>query len=255
MACEPCKLADRSRGFGIALVRLGHAIKTQLPFQESTRQKRRQTHRHDWNVSRRHSHVCTRWCEGPHIGYNGVGGLSNCPTLQAPLNRALLSAGKTLDVPQKLFKWVDLKTNTSLLTMIEASYGNEVDVPLAGNGSEATLYRSSAAPDTGLLFHYFVDNSGVAAAEEVTAFWLALQAKHPDATIILGTMDDFVDHIEKAGDLTKIPVVEQEIGDSWLYGVSADPIKVAEFRQARRSYAKRLRQALWNLRGHSTIRI
>ena len=58
---------------------------------------------------------------------------------------------------------------------------------------------------------------------------------HGKATIVSSSIDDFVDEVREKGDLNKLPVINQELGDSWLYGVPADPIKVALFRQARRS--------------------
>ena len=34
------------------------------------------------------------------------------------------------------------------------------------------------------------------------------------------------------GDMSTVPVIDGEIGDSWIYGAPADPIKVATFREA-----------------------
>ena len=41
--------------------------------------------------------------------------------------------------------------------------------------------------------------------------------------------------VKTNGDLSQLPLITQELGDSWLYGSPADPIKVATFREARRS--------------------
>ena len=38
-----------------------------------------------------------------------------------------------------------------------------------------------------------------------------------------------------AANMSALPVVTGEIGDSWLYGGGADPIKVSVFREARRA--------------------
>ena len=115
-----------------------------------------------------------------HIGYNGVGGLPLVSSNGSVYATGSSFCGKDKGCPaEAIFRWVEPTTKKELLTMIEASYGNEIDVPLAGGASEASILRSSAAPDVALVFHFFMDNSGVTSAEEVSKFWHALQAKHP----------------------------------------------------------------------------
>jgi hypothetical protein len=68
---------------------------------------------------------------------------------------------------------------------------------------------------------------------QVTSFWQGLQRAHPQAKIVASSLDAFASDV-LAGDVASLPVVTQELGDSWLYGAPADPIKVATFREARR---------------------
>ena len=114
-------------------------------------------------------------------GYNGVGGLPLVSSNGSVYATGSSFCGKDKGCPaEAIFRWVEPTTKKELLTMIEASYGNEIDVPLAGGASsEASILRSSAAPDVALVFHFFMDNSGVTSADEVSKFWHALQAKHP----------------------------------------------------------------------------
>ena len=66
-----------------------------------------------------------------HIGYNGVGGL---PIVN--VNDTDYRGGTSFCGPddsgcpaEAIFRWVEPTTNTELLTMIEACYGDEVAVP------------------------------------------------------------------------------------------------------------------------------
>jgi hypothetical protein len=67
----------------------------------------------------------------------------------------------------------------------------------------------------------------------VTTFWEKLQHDNPTAHILASSLDSFAAEV-LAGDLKSLPTVTQELGDSWLYGAPADPIKLATFREARR---------------------
>ena len=51
-----------------------------------------------------------------------------------------------------------------------------------------------------------------------------------------GSLDAFADYVAawEASGAGTLPVIASEIGDSWLYGAAADPIKLAVFREARR---------------------
>lgn len=76
-----------------------------------------------------------------HIGYNGVGGLPKVFTNGTVYSSGTSFCGRDSGCPNEaIFRWVEPNTGAELLTMIEGNYGNEVDVPLAGEGSEATRY-------------------------------------------------------------------------------------------------------------------
>ena len=154
--------------------------------------------------------------------------------------------------------------------MIEDRYGLEIDLPagdavLPGDDSSSSSSSSSRGPvgletsvihhrrhhrphsdtsssgsvgeeeaeDIALVFLYTVDNSGPPTASQVTALWDNLRQQHPGATLLASSLDAFAVEV-LAGDVNALPVVWEELGDSWLYGAPADPIKVATFREARR---------------------
>eukprot|EP00756_Hemistasia_phaeocysticola_P051674 Hpha_TRINITY_DN26846_c0_g1::TRINITY_DN26846_c0_g1_i1::g.17388::m.17388 len=140
-----------------------------------------------------------------HIGYNGVGGLPET---------------------EPTFVWRDQGTGAELLTMIEADYGKEVDLPA---GTEASIVTANSSA---LVFLYTMDNSGPPTYQQVVDFWAGLRKKHPTAKIMSSTLDRFA--VEALKHRAQLPVVTSELGDSWLYGGPADPIKVATFREAYR---------------------
>eukprot|EP00750_Incisomonas_marina_P010640 INCI16292.10.p1 GENE.INCI16292.10~~INCI16292.10.p1 ORF type:complete len:901 (+),score=156.29 INCI16292.10:333-3035(+) len=91
------------------------------------------------------------------------------------------------------------------------------------------------AEDVALIFQFTGDNGGLPTADAVVTFWSGLQAKFPNATIQASSLDDFTREVLSKADMAALPLIEGEIGDSWIYGAPADPIKVATFREATRA--------------------
>ena len=71
--------------------------------------------------------------------------------------------------------------------------------------------------------------AGPPTAEQVSAFWSNLQNLHPKASIVASSLDAFAEEVLR-GNMAELQTVTEELGDSWLYGAPADPIKVATFR-------------------------
>ena len=89
-------------------------------------------------------------------------------------------------------------------------------------------------PDGGAELHiaHSVDNSGPPSADEVHATFSRLQREHPDAVVHASTLDAFAE--ELLAQAEELPVIESEIGDTWIHGVGSDPGKVAAFRSLMR---------------------
>jgi hypothetical protein len=150
-----------------------------------------------------------------HIGYNGVGGLPDV---------------------NSTFVWRHEQTGTELLTMIEDNYGKEIDLPATAAPSAA--HRGTAAPplkttivrgpgprrDIALVFLYTIDNSGPPTAAQVSTFWADLRRTHPRARVVASSLDDFAAEV-LAGEMGELPVVTEELGDSWLFGGRADALR------------------------------
>ena len=127
------------------------------------------------------------------------------------------SACRVPDIPQA-FNWLHVASGTQLLTFVTDNYGSEIRVP----GS-----------DHALAFLYSPDNSGPPPdAAAVATWWAATQARYPNATILLSSLDDFTRAVLPLAD--RLPQVSGEIGQSWSYGAPADPNKLAAVRALRR---------------------
>ena len=56
-----------------------------------------------------------------------------------------------------------------------------------------------------------------------------IQALYPNAQVQASTLDDFASSLLKIKD--RLPIVEEEIGDTWIHGVGSDPWKVSRFQE------------------------
>ncbi len=121
-------------------------------------------------------------------------------------------ASTTAELPP-LFVWKDSR-GASLVVMYHHGYGSIVAVP----GSDlaiAIIVRD--------------DNSGPHPPAEIANIYSALSRQFPNAKITATALTEIANAVEPfRGNL---PAVTQEIGDSWIYGVGSDPMKVARYRE------------------------
>jgi hypothetical protein len=80
-----------------------------------------------------------------------------------------------------------------------------------------------------MVFAHTGDNCGPPSAEDIKAEFLRLQEKFPNAVVKASTMDAFAAKIQAIKNT--LPVVHEEIGDSWIHGVATDPKKVSQYRE------------------------
>ena len=107
--------------------------------------------------------------------------------------------------------------------------GSELVVAYSGNYGGTVVTPDG---ETELHIVHSVDNSGPPSADEVHAVFSRIQREHPDAVVRPSTFDAFAEQLLiQAGEL---PLVESEIGDTWIHGVGSDPGKVAAFRSLMR---------------------
>lgn len=125
--------------------------------------------------------------------------LGNNPTSRAP------------EIPP-LFVW-RAASGKEIIVMYAKGYGEEAVIPGTG---------------TMLYFAHTGDNAGPQSADAIRALYRDLAAQYPDAEILGGTLEDIAAEAEKAKGL--LPVIEGELGDTWIHGMGTDPKKVGMFR-------------------------
>lgn len=57
---------------------------------------------------------------------------------------------------------------------------------------------------------------------------------YPGADVEASSFDDFFADIDTPRELDALPVIKQEVGDTWVYGTPSDPLKMAQNRALQR---------------------
>lgn len=79
-----------------------------------------------------------------------------------------------------------------------------------------------------LYFDHTLDNRGAPSPDKIENKLKAVSAKYPGYEVEAGTMDDIADILWEKRD--KLPIVTDELGDTWIHGSAADPYKSAALR-------------------------
>ncbi len=127
-----------------------------------------------------------------------------------------VNGGSTTAELPPIFLWKD-PSGASLPMMYHHEYGGVARVP----GSDLVLVTEVRG-----------DNSGPHTPEEIAKIHADLAARFPSAEIVAGNLSEMATALAPYRD--KLPVVTQEIGDTWIYGVASDPLKVARYRELSR---------------------
>lgn len=133
------------------------------------------------------------------------------------LHLGVNTASPVPEVPP-IFRW-RAPDGSEVVVMYQASYG-ATDFP--------------AGDDVGLSFAHTNDNIGPQSVGQTVEALRALHHANPGARIVASTLDRFGDIMWARREA--FPVVEQEIGDSWIHGAGTDPHKLARFRALQRLY-------------------
>jgi len=120
------------------------------------------------------------------------------------------------DVPP-LYLWKDHEGASLIMMYHHKGYGGVVRVP----GSDLAIDVEMRN-----------DNGGPHSVEEVKKVYAELRKQFPNAKVTAASLSEIANAVEPyRGNL---PVVTQEIGDTWIYGVPSDPVKVARYREVAR---------------------
>jgi hypothetical protein len=123
-----------------------------------------------------------------------------------------VNGGSTPAVLPPIFLWKD-PGGASLAMMYHHEYGDVAVVP----GSDLALVTEVRG-----------DNSGPHTADEIAKIHADLHAQFPNAEIRAASLSEMANALDPY--LDKLPVVTQEIGDTWIHGCASDPLKVARYR-------------------------
>jgi len=117
------------------------------------------------------------------------------------------------DVPA-VFVWKEPRGASVIVMYHRTAYGGVMRVP----GSKLAV-----------AVEVRDDNSGPHTPEEIRGIYGKLRTQFPKAAVRAADLTTIANAV-KPYEQT-LPVVTQEIGDTWIYGVPSDPLKVARFRE------------------------
>jgi len=120
------------------------------------------------------------------------------------------------DVPA-LFVWKDPEGASLVMMYHHKGYGGVVRVP----GSDLAVDVEMRG-----------DNGGPHSADEIKKIYADLRKQFPNAKVTASSLSEIANALEPYR--SRLPVVTQEIGDTWIYGVPSDPVKVARYREVSR---------------------
>lgn len=120
-------------------------------------------------------------------------------------------ASKRPDVP-RLFRW-------------QAEDGSEIIVNYAGSYGEPVEVEGM---DDILLFAHTGDNCGPPSSTEIHDQFREIQAKYPGAEVKASTLDAFAARLAEVRE--QLPILREELGDTWIHGAGTDPYKIAGLR-------------------------
>lgn len=118
-----------------------------------------------------------------------------------------------------LFRW-QADNGDKINVMYNASYGEFSEIGDTG---------------TEVCFAHTGDNHGVQSADNIIEIFEDLRKEYPYAEIVAGNLNDLALAVREIEET--LPIVTDEIGDSWIHGVGTDPKKVAQFRALERFYS------------------
>ena len=124
-----------------------------------------------------------------------------------------------------IFVWKD-PAGASIMVINEPDYGGVTLVP----GSDLAISVNVRG-----------DNSGPHPPDEVAQIYADLHRRFPNAEIVATSLTEIANAIEPHR--ANLPVITQEIGDTWITGVASDPLKIARYLEV-----SRLRQS-WIAQG------
>lgn len=125
-----------------------------------------------------------------------------------------VNAASTAPAVPPVFVWRDPSGAEVIVMYHKGSYGDLMVVP---------------GLDDAICFAHTGDNLGPQPAQEIQAIFGGMRRRLPGTKVMASTMDAFAASLLTIRD--RLPVVTQELGDTWIHGTGTDPQKVAHYRE------------------------
>ncbi|WP_308466101.1 DUF5054 domain-containing protein [Rathayibacter soli] len=121
------------------------------------------------------------------------------------------------DVPPA-FVW-QAEDGSEVVVSYDAAYGSAVPGQATElDGCEGALYLA-----------FTNDNTGPPTPEDIAALFDLLKQKYPEATVRASTLEAYAKDIMAIRE--RLPILTEEIGDTWIHGIASDPLRVSQFRE------------------------
>lgn len=128
-----------------------------------------------------------------------------------------------------VFLWEN-QAGQRLMVHYERSYGGLTALP----GHDEALY-----------FLHGMDNAGPPSLKTLQDTFSRLRARFPGARVLASTLDAYARGLARVRD--SLPVIREEIGDTWIHGIGTDPKKTAALRALDRLSRHWDRDGTWDL--------
>ncbi len=76
------------------------------------------------------------------------------------------------------------------------------------------------------------DNCGPQSASVIEKLVKQIRMKYPDAQVVCGSMDEFYKELAEC-DLSNVPIIAKDLGDTWIHGIGSCPREVGILREDR----------------------
>lgn len=102
-----------------------------------------------------------------------------------------------------------------------------------GDDDITVIYQSSYGKpmefdDFVIYFAHTYDNAGPQSSDEIIEIYNKIKKQYPDCNVRAATLDDVA---LKLRNLKDLPIIDKEIGDTWIHGTGTDPKKVGMYRE------------------------
>lgn len=97
--------------------------------------------------------------------------------------------------------------------------------------------------DEAILFAHTGDNLGPQSVRDVRMAYKRARERFPGVEVVASTMDDFARALLPIKDT--LPVVRDELGDTWIHGAGSDPLKVSQYRELLKLRSGWLKSGQW----------